>query len=154
MGGSIRGFGLLSEHHREWPTVTGSLGEGGGGHGVDHTLGRRKLMSLTKLRSRVQRLLSHLFFGAGTHATGISEHARSAALAVLAKNGMLAHYYMAAVGIEDAELANALRFLSSAGYIITQESSVALVGKVATVTANKIDPAETRRAKLHLVDND
>ena len=73
------------------------------GHGVDHTLGRRKLMSLTMLRARVQRLLNELFFGSDIHGTGISEHARSAALAVLAKNGMRAHYYMASIGIEDAE---------------------------------------------------
>lgn len=111
-------------------------------------------MSLTKLRARVQRLLNDLFFGSDIHGTGISEHAQSAALAVLAKNGMRAHYYMVAIGIDDAELANALRFLRSAGYLITDDSSDALVGKVAAVPANKVDRAETRRAKLHVVDND
>jgi hypothetical protein len=108
--------------------------------------------SATKERARW--FLTQWFSSGNANATGIGWHAQSKALAVLAKNGMSAHYYMAPVNIDDAELAEALRFLSSAGYLITHDSSGALVGKVATVPTNKDERAEQRRAQLHLVKTD
>jgi hypothetical protein len=103
---------------------------------------------------RVTRFLAHFFCPGNAYPAGIAEHARLAAFAVLAKNGMSAHAYLAAADIDDAELANALRLLSKYGYLITHDSSGALVGRVITVSADSKVRAEQRRAQLHLVKND
>lgn len=72
-------------------------------------------------------------------------------LDILAKHGLRAHFYLPAAGIEDAELAEALRRVSSAGYIITDQTGNQLMGKVASIPMTTNEIADMRRAEFKVV---
>jgi len=85
--------------------------------------------------------------------TMLSMIARKKALDVLANNGLRAHYYFPAVGVEDRVLADACRLLAGAGHLITDNTGV-LVGKVATVRPTLEELVKERRASFRLVKAD
>ena len=83
-------------------------------------------------------------------ATMMAHGVREQSLDVLERNGLRAHYYLPAIGIEDQELANACRRLASAGYIITAEDGT-ITGKVASARPSKDERVAMRRASIKLV---
>lgn len=86
-------------------------------------------------------------------AGGLSDGDRNAALDLLERNGLRAHYYLPAIGVEDQELANACRRLASAGYIITTADGT-ITGKVAAARLTKDELAAMRRAAFKLVTSE
>lgn len=83
-------------------------------------------------------------------ATMMAESIKEQSLDVLERNGLRAHYYLPAIGIEDQELANACRRLASAGYIITAADGT-ITGKVASARPTKDERIAMRRASFKLV---
>lgn len=90
------------------------------------------------------------FFASAPEATMMAHGVREQSLDVLDRNGLRAHYYLPAIGIEDQELANACRRLASAGYIITTEDGT-ITGKVASARPTKDEQVTMRRASFKLV---
>jgi hypothetical protein len=84
-------------------------------------------------------------------APGRKAPSRKDALNVLAGHGLKAHFYLPAAGVEDQELANALRRVAAAGYIVTYEESEQLFGKVASIPMTSDEKAELRRAQFKRV---
>lgn len=80
----------------------------------------------------------------------LAETAKQQALAVLERHGFQAHYYMAAIGLKDRELADACRRLCASGFIITSKGG-GMVGKTATVLSSHDEQVATRRASIRLV---
>jgi len=91
------------------------------------------------------------WIAAGLSMSGMER--RDQAFDVVAKHGLDAHLYLAASGVNDRELADALRFLSDRGYVVTDRNGN-LVGKVAKAQLTPGEAALERRAKMYLiVDN-
>lgn len=90
-------------------------------------------------------------FGRRTPAPMISVHARDKALAVLKRNGLQAFYYLPHSGIEDQELADALRFLGKSGFIITDQKTGDLTGRVMAASMASQERAKQRRAQFRVV---
>lgn len=77
--------------------------------------------------------------------------ARDKALAVLNKNGLQAYYYLPASGIDDRELAEALRLLGDSGYIVTNRTTGDLTGCVVPASMSSQERAEKRRAQFRII---
>ncbi|HEY0843430.1 hypothetical protein [Methylotenera sp.] len=90
------------------------------------------------------------WFDTSVESSVLSVVGRDKALDLLEKNGLRAHYYLPAVGMESQELANACRTLASAGYIITAADGT-ITGKVASARPTKKELAALRRAAFKLV---
>lgn len=86
-----------------------------------------------------------------TPPTLISVNARDKALAVLKRNGLQAFYYLPAIGIDDQELADALRFLGDSGFIITDQKTGDLTGRVLAASMTSHERAQQRRAQFRVV---
>ena len=82
----------------------------------------------------------------------VYESNRTKALSILKNNGLSAHFYTATMGCRrNIELFDALDFLSSNGYIIT-DGSDNLVGKVAKANMDSAELASERRATFTIVE--
>ncbi len=92
------------------------------------------------------------WFGATGEGSALGMNAREKALDLLEQNGLRAHYYLPAVGIENQELANACRMLASAGFIITASDGT-ITGKVASARPSNDELVALRRASFKLVSS-
>lgn len=92
------------------------------------------------------------WFSTAVDGTGLGVNGREKALDLLEKNGLRAHYYLPAIGMDNQELANACRILASAGYIITTSDGT-ITGKVASARPTKDEQIALRRASFKLVQS-
>jgi hypothetical protein len=98
----------------------------------------------------LQQLIRRLF-ERPSYPMQLSELSKKKAFDVLSKHGIDAHYYVAAAGCADAELADALRLLSTSGFIMTIANG-SVVGKVAKATLTADERAREMRKQFFLVE--
>ncbi|MFK5894962.1 MAG: hypothetical protein QM504_17225 [Pseudomonadota bacterium] len=100
--------------------------------------------------SYFKRIMDLISPRARAEGCGMSTEARDKALDILDKNGITAHFYLAASESRDNdELSRALDYLSSCGFIMTKDNS--LVGGVAKARLSSDENATRRRAELKLI---
>ena len=78
------------------------------------------------------------------------EEQREKALDILEKHGFRSHYYLPAIGMTDPELAEACRFLSQRGHIITDQDG-RLVGAFAATRLTPNEVAEEKRKSIRRI---